>query len=450
MDDPNITIEEYIRLEEEKARRRGKVYNWETVTYGNIWDNEDVHNLGYVETEFPAIVFNDTLTSKAALSCEPTVSSLNNNEIDFRISFDESDDDDCTVIFDKNSFSYKIIYVNDLNTDSENDNDKVNMPSLPSLESTVSYFDDLDYFKDFEKEFPAIVYNDSQTSKLDFLTEPTISPQHIDEFNLKDETSLSECEEEEQNVLCFNDLFPFNVIHPNDSKSDKDNEDDKIDINSLRGMATTAQNTNNTSIRYEKKMKFMEQSIGPAPDPETTDPDTIDKYYKTVNLEQEVACLMRAWRRRRRLQATALGFYGDSTFMGDENPICTLGDYSKPSHEGYRNTIELPEGNNVRGEINNRMTEMFGLLKERTTSRVPKKVFMREEAKHPVTKNLNSIYLIKGEEENNDDENATTVDSIEKPDGSDTEMPLKEAKKENEAENRTKNGPIKSVKKELI
>ncbi|GKA83042.1 hypothetical protein Tco_0789790 [Tanacetum coccineum] len=28
--------------------------------------------------------------------------------------------------------------------------------------------------------------------------------------------------------------------------------------------------------------------------------------------------------------------------MGDTNPIRTLGDYSKPSHEGYRNTIELP------------------------------------------------------------------------------------------------------------
>nr|GEY32572.1 hypothetical protein [Tanacetum cinerariifolium] len=36
MDDPNITMEEYIRLEEEKARRRGKVYNWETATYGKI------------------------------------------------------------------------------------------------------------------------------------------------------------------------------------------------------------------------------------------------------------------------------------------------------------------------------------------------------------------------------------------------------------------------------
>ncbi|GJY88036.1 zinc finger, CCHC-type containing protein [Tanacetum coccineum] len=33
--------------------------------------------------------------------------------------------------------------------------------------------------------------------------------------------------------------------------------------------------------------------------------------------------------------------------MGDENPIRTLGDYSKPSHEVYKNTIELPIGNNV-------------------------------------------------------------------------------------------------------
>ncbi|GKA60584.1 hypothetical protein Tco_0759991, partial [Tanacetum coccineum] len=33
--------------------------------------------------------------------------------------------------------------------------------------------------------------------------------------------------------------------------------------------------------------------------------------------------------------------------MGDANPIRTFGDYSKPSHEGYMNTIELPIGNNV-------------------------------------------------------------------------------------------------------
>ncbi|GJV35647.1 hypothetical protein Tco_1408124 [Tanacetum coccineum] len=182
IDDPNITMEEYIRLEEEKARRHGKVYNWETATYGKIWDNEDVHDLGSVEAEFLAIVFNDTLTSEATLLCEPT-----DDEIDFRISFDESDDENCTVIFDKKSFSYKIISVNNLKTDSENDNDKVNMPLLPSPKPTVN------------------------------------------------ETSLSECDEDEQNVLNFNDLFPFNVIYPDELKMDTDNDNDKVDIEHSSG-----------------------------------------------------------------------------------------------------------------------------------------------------------------------------------------------------------------------
>ncbi|GKF76500.1 hypothetical protein Tco_0228970, partial [Tanacetum coccineum] len=102
--DANITMEEYIRLEEEKARRRGKVFNWETAKYGEIWYNEDVHDLKSVETEFPAIVLNDSLTSNETPSCEPTVSSLN-DEIDFRISFDESDDEDYTVV-KKNHITY--------------------------------------------------------------------------------------------------------------------------------------------------------------------------------------------------------------------------------------------------------------------------------------------------------------------------------------------------------
>ncbi|GJV75018.1 hypothetical protein Tco_1506602 [Tanacetum coccineum] len=162
------------------------------------------------------------------------VSSLN-NEIDFRVSFDDFDDEDYMVIFDKNSFSYKIIFINDLKTDSKNDTEKVNMPSFPPPEPTVSCFDDLDFFKDFENEFPAIVYNDAPTSKSYSLTEPILNPQHIDEFNMKDETSLSECDEEEQNVLNFNDLFPFNVIYPNNPKSDKDNHDDKVNIKHSSG-----------------------------------------------------------------------------------------------------------------------------------------------------------------------------------------------------------------------
>ncbi|GKB79561.1 hypothetical protein Tco_0946456, partial [Tanacetum coccineum] len=72
MDDLNITMEEYIRLEEEKARRCGMVYNWETATYGKISYDEDVHDLRSVENEFPTIVYNDALTSEVAISYEPT------------------------------------------------------------------------------------------------------------------------------------------------------------------------------------------------------------------------------------------------------------------------------------------------------------------------------------------------------------------------------------------
>ncbi|GJV81574.1 hypothetical protein Tco_1517444 [Tanacetum coccineum] len=227
MDDSNITMEEYIRLEEEKARKCGKVFNWETAKYGKIWYDEDIHDLRSVETEFPAIAFNDEVSSEKPLSYEPTVSSLN-DEIDFRISFDDSDDEDYTVIFDKNSFSYKIISTNDLKTDLEKDNEKVNMPSIPSPEPIVSCFDDLDFFNDFENEFLSIVYNDAQTSKSDLLTELILSLQHIDEFD--DETSFFKYNEEEKNVFYFNDLFPFNIIHTNDLKSEKDNDDNEVDI----------------------------------------------------------------------------------------------------------------------------------------------------------------------------------------------------------------------------
>ncbi|GJW05417.1 hypothetical protein Tco_1564273 [Tanacetum coccineum] len=250
MDNPNITMEEYIRLEEEKARRRGKVYNWEIASYGKIWYDEDVHNLRSVETEFPAIVFNEMLSSEKTLSCEPTVSSPNNNEIDFRISFDKSDDEDYTVVFDKNSFSYKIIVVNDLKMDSENDNEKVNMLSFPLPEPMVSCFDDLDFFEYVENEFPAIVYNDALTSKSDFLIKPTLSPQHINEFDLKNETSLSEYDEVEQNVLYFIDLFPFNIIYPDDLRSDKDNDDNEIDIIQFSG----------GNVNTQGQKKFLEAS----------------------------------------------------------------------------------------------------------------------------------------------------------------------------------------------
>ncbi|GJS90463.1 hypothetical protein Tco_0773099 [Tanacetum coccineum] len=107
--------------------------------------------------------------------------------------------------------------------------------------------------------------------------------------------------------------------------------------------------------------------------------------------------------------------------MGDVNPIRTLGDYSKPSHEGYRNTIELPVGNNV----------------------VPLRPdTIRKEAKSPVTKNVNSISLARGEEERNNDNDVATIINIEKPTRIEMGMPV------NEAENGIKNEPIRKAEKE--
>ncbi|GKA89170.1 hypothetical protein Tco_0810982 [Tanacetum coccineum] len=96
-----------------------------------------------------------------------------------------------------------------------------------------------------------------------------------------------------------------------------------------------------------------------------------------------------------------------------------------------------------REEINDRMAEMFGLLKELTTSRALEKVLIREEAKSPVTKTVNFISLARGEEERNDNDDMAADDGI---NGTDTEMPVKEAEKETEAKKRE---PKTSQSKEL-
>ncbi|GKC40356.1 hypothetical protein Tco_1052740 [Tanacetum coccineum] len=194
MDDPYITMEEYIRLEEERAQRHSETFNWKTATFGKIPYCETTQGMTMEEyeakkedskIEFSAIDLDNTLKSDTALSYEPTVSPLNESAIDFRISFDESDDEEYTVIFDENSFSYKIISIDYSKTNSENDNNKVNFPSSP--EPTVSYSNDLDFFKEFVNEFLAIAFNDNLTSEL---VEPSIIPPHINE--LKNKTSLSE------------------------------------------------------------------------------------------------------------------------------------------------------------------------------------------------------------------------------------------------------------------
>ncbi|GJT91337.1 hypothetical protein Tco_1080182 [Tanacetum coccineum] len=70
MDDPNMTMEKYIKLEEEKAHRHGRVFNWQTATYGNIRIDDNLHDLSSVEAEFQTIVINDAFAPQDALQCK--------------------------------------------------------------------------------------------------------------------------------------------------------------------------------------------------------------------------------------------------------------------------------------------------------------------------------------------------------------------------------------------
>nr|GEU76447.1 hypothetical protein [Tanacetum cinerariifolium] len=108
----------FYQIIQEKAHRRGQEYNWETATYGKIWYDKDVHCLKSYEKEFPAIVYNDALTS------EPEVS------------------------FDFENEYLAIVYNNTLTSE-------------PKV------------LIDFENEFPAIVYNDALISEPKILAEPT-------------------------------------------------------------------------------------------------------------------------------------------------------------------------------------------------------------------------------------------------------------------------------------
>ncbi|GJZ65010.1 hypothetical protein Tco_0621706 [Tanacetum coccineum] len=181
-------------IEKEKAHRRGKAYNWEAAKYGKIW------YLRSVETEFPAIVFNDELASEKALSCEPTVT---------------------------------------------------------------------------------IVQNDALASKSDSSTETVEISHHIVEFNLKTETSLSECDGGEQNILNFNDLFSFNVIYPDDLKSDKDTDVDKIDIKQSSGGNVI--NTDDGAYAHGSN-KLLKTSH-----------DTSNKFFKTETFIKELNVNTASW-----------------------------------------------------------------------------------------------------------------------------------------------------------
>ncbi|GJY00966.1 MAK10-like protein [Tanacetum coccineum] len=66
----------------------------------------------------------------------------------------------------------------------------------------------------------------------------------------------------------------------------------------------------------------------------------------------------------------------------------------------------------LRNKINGRMAEMFGLLKELTSSTTPEKVLVMEEVRNPITKNVNAISLCRIENEKVREDNEVIDNNI--------------------------------------
>ncbi|GJU13887.1 hypothetical protein Tco_1136283 [Tanacetum coccineum] len=95
-----------------------------------------------------------------------------------------------------------------------------------------------------------------------------------------------------------------------------------------------------------------------------------------------------------------------------------------------------------REEINDIMAEMFGLLKELTASSALEKILVREEARHPITKHVNSIYLIIMEEGKVIDKNVVELNE------SDVAKPIEVIDRKEETEGGADDETIRNVTKE--
>ncbi|GJW60472.1 hypothetical protein Tco_0109807 [Tanacetum coccineum] len=122
MDDPNITMEEYIQLMADKAQKHGRTFDWQNATFSKVkyYENEDDCFTNF-EAMFPAIIFGNRMEDDDAISSRPTVGPP--FETNPRTTMEECE----------NAFG-----------------------------------------KDFETGFPAIVYNDASTSNQNVSSEPTI------------------------------------------------------------------------------------------------------------------------------------------------------------------------------------------------------------------------------------------------------------------------------------
>nr|GEV56913.1 hypothetical protein [Tanacetum cinerariifolium] len=95
------------------------------------------------------------------------------------------------------------------------------------------------------------------------------------------------------------------------------------------------------------------------------------------------------------------------------------------------------------------MAEMFGLLKKLTTSRTLKKLLVREEARHPITKHVNAISLVKIKKEKSVENNEVVDKNIIKPSELDVVEHIELVDRKEGMEDGTDDKSDESMKEEL-
>ncbi|GJS90740.1 hypothetical protein Tco_0773376 [Tanacetum coccineum] len=111
MDNPDITMEEYIQLEAKKVCRHGQEFNWETATYGKVRYFEDIDYFKDFETDFPAIYKDHSEGEVTETMTKPTLR-------EYREEIQADGSNTTTSRFNKSA---------KLEQDSNNDNDEIDI-----------------------------------------------------------------------------------------------------------------------------------------------------------------------------------------------------------------------------------------------------------------------------------------------------------------------------------
>nr|GEY72515.1 hypothetical protein [Tanacetum cinerariifolium] len=139
-----------------------------------------------------------------------------------------------------------------------------------------------------------------------FSSKDTVSSQHVNEINLKNETSLSKNNDEEYNVISYNNLFPFNIISVNDSKLDTNNDDDKIE--KYLSMVESEKKVESSYAIEKIYRKLMVTDDMVRDDVGLVDASDVDLVY--------------ALNHKNKVEKLEEDFSSDEGFSGDEDVVC--------------------------------------------------------------------------------------------------------------------------------